>query len=118
MNIKDRSHNFSAAWIILAGVRFECVELISSNFIFTKSKIKLRSKCSEYALHSACPCLTLLDLVAVLCTTSLNVQKSSCSAHIVHLSGFVTSEQCLFLYSVLSDWFHNRVGMCLPRGSN
>jgi hypothetical protein len=92
MNNKDTSLDFSAAWIVFAGMRFECVELISSNFRFTKFKIRLPSKCSEYALHSIYPCLTLLDLVAILCTTSLNVQKFLCSAQIVHLSGFVISE--------------------------
>jgi len=79
-------------------------------------KFRLRSKCSEYALRSICPCLPLLDLVAILRTTSLNVQKFLCSAIVLHLSGFDVSELCLFPHSVLSDWFHNRVGMCLPRG--
>jgi len=149
VNNKDPSLDSSAAWIIFAGMRFECIGLISSsNFSFTKYnhlntdlnpichllaflgahhilhvsgvrvKVRLRYKCSEYALHSICPCLPLLDLVAILCSTSLNVQKFVCSAHILHLSGFVISDLCLFPHSVLRDWFHNRVEMCLPRGSN
>jgi len=94
--IKIQVLTFLLLGLFLPECDLHAFELISSNYSFTKFKIRLRSKCSEYALHSICSCLTLLDLVAILCTTSWNVQKFLCLAHIVHLSNFVISEQCLF----------------------